>query len=302
MASALMVEAEPRGVDRSIRVDKITASLPPREPKPDWLGKAPPVPGDWSLTFEENFDGSQIDDKTWNIYTSNFWDKRSHFSKRNVILGEDSGNGVVKLRFERRTGHHNDDPSGKVTNYATGFLDTYGKWVQRYGYFESRMKLPEAPGMWPAFWLMPDRGVEAGPQWKRADTGNGGMEFDIMEFLSRWGKNRHTTAFHWDGYGKNHKATGAAVYLRPDEEGYITSGLLWLPGLAVIYANGKEVARWDTPRISDVQSYIKYTAVSGGWDNDPIDDAQLPADFVIDYVRVWQRADLASDVDGYVAP
>ena len=33
--------------------------------------------------------------------------------------------------------------------------------------------------------------------------------------------------------------------------------------------------------------------VTGGWDNSPLDDAQLPADFVIDYVRVWQRKDLA---------
>ena len=36
-----------------------------------------------------------------------------------------------------------------------------------------------------------------------------------------------------------------------------------------------------------------FTLPAGGWDNDPLDDARLPADFVIDYVRVWQRRDLA---------
>ena len=31
----------------------------------------------------------------------------------------------------------------------------------------------------------------------------------------------------------------------------------------------------------------------------PLDDpARLPDDFVIDYVRVWQRKDLASEADG----
>ena len=41
---------------------------------------------------------------------------------------------------------------------------------------------------------------------------------------------------------------------------------------------------------------------TGGWDNNSIDDSQLPADYIFDYVRVWQRKDLASDVDGYKSP
>ena len=35
-----------------------------------------------------------------------------------------------------------------------------------------------------------------------------------------------------------------------------------------------------------------FTLPMGGWDNDPLDDSQLPADFMIDYVRCWQRKDL----------
>ena len=41
-----------------------------------------------------------------------------------------------------------------------------------------------------------------------------------------------------------------------------------------------------------------FTLPSGGWDNTALDDAQLPNDLVIDYVRVWQRKDLASQDDG----
>src|SRR5262249_46266255 len=153
------------------------------------------------------------------------------------------------------TGKHNDDPMGKETAYATGFIDTYGKWVQRYGYFEARMKLPKAPGLWPAMWLMPDRGLAEKDQWKRADTGRGGMEFDVMEYLSRWGPYRFNIAFHWDGYGKDHKQTGSQnIYVEHDKEGYITTGLLWLPGKAAIYNNGRLVAQWESPRISNVPS------------------------------------------------
>lgn len=290
--------------EQSLLVTSVKAAVAVAE-IPGWLGKRPPVEGDWVKTFDEEFDGREIDAKKWNIYAENYWDRSSHFSKDNVLLG----GGLVKLRYEKKRGFHNDDPKKMLaltnpkvseSNYATGFLDTYGKWVQRYGYFEARMKLPSAPGLWPAFWLMPDRGVEAGPQWKRASTENGGMEFDIMEYLSRWGVYRFNVALHWDGYQKNHQQTGSTcIYYQPDKDGYVTSGLLWLPGQLVIYANGREVARWESPRISTVPSHLMFTHVMGGWDNNAIDDARLPDDYVIDYVRCWQRKDLASDVDGF---
>ncbi|WP_269540610.1 family 16 glycosylhydrolase [Cerasicoccus fimbriatus] len=289
-----IVSADAQGGKQVIEI--ISAKLDaPSIQLPEWVGKRPPVEGDWKLTFEEEFKGDTIDLTKWNIYTENYWDKRTHFSKDNVIIED----GTAILRYEKKRGHHNDDPNGKVTDYASGFLDTYGKWVQRYGYFEARMKLPTAPGVWPALWLMPDRGIDEGPQWKRADTGRGGMEFDIMEYLSGWGPYRYNIAFHWDGYGKDHKQTGTEqIYVAHDEDGYITTGLLWLPGYAAIYNNGRLVAEWETTRISDVPADIMFTHVSGGWANVPLQDEPLPDDFVIDYVRAWQRADLASDVDG----
>jgi len=284
----------------SIIADAALADLPA------WLGKKPPVDGDWTQTFDEEFNDPAVDYSKWNIYAHNFWDKRTHFSKDNLILKD----GKAILHYEKKTGFHNDDPTNKETgqtDYACGFLNTWGKWTQRYGYFEARMKLPKAPGLWPAFWLMPDRGKTAYKGHYRVgtalqpgtDVGNGGMEFDIMEFLSAWGPNRYNIAMHWDGYGKDHKSTGSQnTYVRPDKDGYITSGLLWTPGSAIYYCNGKEVLRWENPRVSDLQEYIMFDMVSGGWDNAPLDDAKLPDDFIIDYVRAWQRKDLATPDDG----
>ena len=273
-----------------VRIESIVAEATPAD-LPDWLGRRPPVDGDWSVTFRDEFDGDALDRARWNIHTENYWDKRSHFSKDNILVG----GGVARLRMEKKTGPENDDPKRKSTPYAVGYLDTWGRWAQRYGYFEARMKLPTAPGLWPAFWMMPDRGPATDPQWKRAGTGDGGMEFDIMEHLTRWGPHRYNIAMHWDGYGKEHKSVGTSnIYVQPDRDGFITSGLLWLPGSAAYYCNGRLVARWDNARISRVPAYPILYMVTGGWDNSPLDDAQLPADFVIDYVRIWQRADLAA--------
>jgi len=280
---------------QSLTISAISANAPAPSDLPAWVGKRPPVEGDWVKTLDENFDGDSLDLHRWNIYSSNYWDKRTHFAKDNAIVKD----GKLTLRYEKKTGYHNDDPAGKKTDYACGFADTYGKWRQRYGYFEARVKLPKAPGLWPAFWTMPDRGPEAGPQWKRSSTANGGMEHDVLEFLSGWGPYRYNMAFHWDGYGKEHKSGGTTCgYVVPDKAGFITTGVYWAPGIAIYYAQGKEVLRWESPRVSTVPAFVMFDMVSGGWDNLPLDDAKLPDDFVIDYVRVWQRKDLASPVDG----
>ncbi|NLE42715.1 MAG: hypothetical protein GX615_12910, partial [Lentisphaerae bacterium] len=51
-------------------------------------------------------------------------------------------------------------------------------------------------------------------------------------------------------------------------------------------------------RIVSEQMYVQFQNMLGGWESDPLDDAQLPSDFEIDYMRVWQRADLATPADG----
>ncbi|MCX5682998.1 MAG: glycoside hydrolase family 16 protein [Planctomycetota bacterium] len=296
-AGAVRISAGPGGA-AELTVESIVAKAATVE-LPEWLGKRPPVEGDWTKTFDDAFDGAAVDQAKWNFYGPNYWDKKSRWSKDNTIVG----GGLVRLRYEKKTGFHNDDPKEKRQDYTSGFLETYGKWVQRYGYFEARMKLPTAPGLWPSFWMMPDRGAPAGPQGKRQSTENGGMEFDIMEHLTRWGPYRYNIAFHWDGYEKNHHQTGTTrIYVCPDKDGFITAGFLWLPGQAAFYCNGREVARWEDPRIASVPAGMMFTLPTGGWDNNPLDDARLPDDFVIDYVRVWQRKDLASAADGPQPP
>ncbi len=143
--------------------------------------------------------------------------------------------------------------------------------------------------------MMPDR-EPAGPE--RQDTDDGGMEFGIMEHLTRWGGLRYNIAEHWDGYKKDHKSNGSdKIYCQPDKDGFLTCGLLWLPGQLTYYCNGKAVLHWENPRVSNVPAFFIFYMPSGGWDNDATDDKQLPADFVIDYVRAWQRKDLASPLD-----
>jgi beta-glucanase (GH16 family) len=281
--SAIEVEAE-GDLTHKLQVVSICASVPRPPALPSWLGKRPPVPGRWRKTMSEEFDGPEVDEKLWSIYHPNYWDPTAHFSKENVI----PGGGLLRLRFEHKRGHADDDPTKPETDWATGFLTGTHKWTQRYGYFECRMKLPHAPGMWPAFWMMPDRGPAANHD---EDTAKGGMEFDILEYLARFGPYRYNVACHWDGYGSSHRVCACdRIYVQPDKEGFYTAGLLWDPGEATFYCNGRVVAHWKSPRVCSVPMYILFTAVSGGW-GAPISvtGEGLPSDYVLDYVRVWQR-------------
>lgn len=304
-ANGILISVTPSSGPAQLQITSVIADMPERQPLPDWLGKRPPVTeGEWTQTFDENFDGDTINLNTWNIYSSGAWHigSQTAYSKDNLIVKD----GKLTLRVEKREVHHNDDPQYAKFQYATGNADSYGKWTQRYGYFEARVKLADAPNIFPAFWLMPDRGKDWKPTAKgddkagqRNDTKDGGMEFDIMEQLSIWGPYRHDFGMHWDGYMKYHKAIGTfTCYFQPDAEGFLTVGMLWTPGEVVMYQQGQESARWKTDRISIHPAYFILQNVTGGWETEGFDDTTLPADGIYDYVRAWQRTDLASPADG----
>jgi beta-glucanase (GH16 family) len=63
------------------------------------------------------------------------------------------GGGVATLKSEAR----NCLFSGVNYSYATSEISTFKNYRQLYGYFEARIKFPGVTGLWPAFWMMPDR-------------------------------------------------------------------------------------------------------------------------------------------------
>ncbi len=259
---------------------------------PDWLGQRPPVPGDWVQTLDENFEGDSLNTKLW---TPRFpWDgpqpgQLQRYAPENVTVK----NGRLVIKAEKLAGHENNDSSLGRREYTSGLVQSFDKWTQRYGYFEARVKLPTARGLWPAFWMMPDRGRDSGlDTWKRRDTGNGAMEIDILEHLCEWGPGRNNVAVHWDGYGSDHKQWGSThVYFGPTPDGWHNFGLLWEPGKLTWFIDGKKVIEWENERVSDVASYLKLNIQMGGWAAKDVDLSKLPDVMEVEFVRAWQLKD-----------
>lgn len=257
-----------------------------------WVGKRPPVPGDWVRTLDENFNGTILNDAVWSDKT--WWNgllegQTQRYSRNNLLLEK----GILKFKTEKRPGPEYDDPSLPSRDYTTGLLLTYNKWTQRYGYFEARMKMPTARGLWPAFWMMPDRGPGAGPEgWKRESTRDGGMEIDILEHLTEWGPGRYNIAAHWDGYDADHKQWGdAQVYYGSTSDGWHTWGLLWEPGKLTWYCDGIKKGEFAGERVGSTPAYLILNVQMGGWATRDVDEAKLPDYLQVDYVRAWQRKD-----------
>ncbi|HEY3328916.1 MAG TPA: glycoside hydrolase family 16 protein [Capsulimonadaceae bacterium] len=251
-----------------------------------WVGKKPPVDGDWVQTFNDDFNGTTLDEKLWNNkpFGNGVQTQLQHYSKQNAVVE----NGFLKQIAEKRPGFFNADPKMAPKAYASNYIDTFGKWKQQYGYFEARIKLPTARGLWPAFWMMPDRG-ESFERHERSTTRNDGMEFDIMEQLAEWGPGRYNIATHWDDYGADHKHWGnSSTYYGPTADNFHNFGMLWEPGKLTFYVDGIKKAEQISDRIGTAPEHFILNIQIGGWATTDVDDSKLPDAMVVDYVRAWQ--------------
>lgn len=222
----------------------------------------------WRLVWHDEFDGRALDETKWERIGDSprrdgFWVKDDAYL---------DGKGCLILRTRK------DGP-----RFTSGAVRTRGKFEHTYGFWEARCKFPKQPGHWPAFWLMPAKGL------KDAEVGGAaGAEIDIME--KAWLTEKINHAVHWDGYGAHHKSEAHQAEQPGLNEGFHTFGLWWSPEQYVFYVDGHETWRTNAGGASQAASYVKLTEEIGTWAGD-IAEASLPDYFVVDYVRVYDLAE-----------
>ena len=158
----------------------------------------------------------------------------------------------------------------------------------KYGYFEARLKLPRGRGTWPAFWMMPDKEYT----WPLDG------EIDIMEHVG-YDPCKVYSTIHTEAYNhrKGTQKSGSTVVDDPFDTFHIYS-VEWtaeyIRGLVdgkshFEFVNGKNGDKSSWP--FDEPFYLKLNLAWGGdWGGqEGVDPSALPATYVIDNVRVYQK-------------
>ncbi|MDQ8208689.1 family 16 glycosylhydrolase [Coraliomargarita sp. SDUM461003] len=117
---------------------------------PEPVEPVPSIEGDWELTFEDNFDGTALDGNKWRFATTYAGMPGSGGNNhKNVTVAD----GYLNLKASTDSG----SIGGSSYSNSGCQVSTYDVYRQQYGYFEARIKYPAVKGLWPAFWMMPDR-------------------------------------------------------------------------------------------------------------------------------------------------
>ncbi|WP_162029696.1 MULTISPECIES: RICIN domain-containing protein [unclassified Lentimonas] len=113
------------------------------------LTAAPPA-GTFTLRFQDNFDGTKLDGSKWKV--------GQHVMGIEGVGGNNPNNITVSNGSLKIKATTDNVTFGNTTfNNSGGEISTFMNFNQKYGYFEARVRYPSVKGLWPAFWLMPDR-------------------------------------------------------------------------------------------------------------------------------------------------
>jgi beta-glucanase (GH16 family) len=244
--------------------------------------------GQWRQIFDDEFDGLELDRANWT--TCYWWDDHgcTNLSTKELqwyMPGNvEVSNGVLVLtaRPETVTGY-----KGRSFAFTSGMVTTGRDYKELpraprlellYGQIDVRAKVPSGQGLWPALWLLPSDRKSI-------------PEIDIMEVLGNATKQLELH-FHFRDRQDQVQIEGKSVTTADLADDWHVYGLRWEPKAVVWYLDGVEQWRYtDAANIPDRSMYLLMNlAVGGSWPGPPDGKTKFPAQFLVDYVRIWQRA------------
>jgi beta-glucanase (GH16 family) len=261
-------------------------------------GQVPGSDPHWHLIFEEQFDS--IDPALWKV--ANDFD---HYGEPQVYTHREENvsvsGGELLLRVNRES-YRCSELHGWACNkrwydYTSGWIETREALYVRYGYLESRIRLPHGYGLWPAFWTFVGDSVPG-----RHNAG----EIDIFEMLGDqpptvMGTNMHLA---YCKCGENDcqcdflddpmcpevdpaiLCHGLNVEIPDYSDGYLVYAVEWNPSKIIWYVNNRMVRNSANPGIIDPVRIIFNLAVAP-W-RLPDRTTPFPSAMHVDYLRIYR--------------
>ncbi len=185
--------------------------------------------------------------------------------------------------------------------YTSARLVTTGKGDWLYGRVEARAKVPGGRGTWPAIWMLPT-------DWAYGNWPASG-EIDIMEHVGYDPTKIFGTA-HTEAY--NHRLgtqKGGSVTGNDWETAFHVYAIEWSPTTIDFYVDNQKYytfinqGTWQTWPFDKRFHLVMNLAVGGSWGGaQGVDPTVFPKRLEIDYVRVYQSAELKITGPAYLDP
>ena len=276
--------------------DPAESSDVPAEPTETTATETPEIEG-YNLLWADEFDGDTLNLDIWTRevrepgWTNNELQEYRD-SEENVFVQD----GCLVLKAIKT------EVNGR-NYYTSGKVNSQNKADFMYGKVVIRAKVPEGKGLWPAAWMMPQDEQFYG-QWPKCG------EIDIMENLGQ----DPATSYSTIHYGEPHAEQQGTITL---DEGSFASdfhiySVEWEPGEMRFYTDDTLVLTvndWFTavegeddkpyPAPFNQPFFVQMNlAVGGDWPGNPKKDQDFSnAEFLIDYVRVYQLPEYDTNVE-----
>jgi len=255
---------------------------------------APERPG-WELVWSDEFDYEGLPDpERWSFETGfvRNYEEQCYTRARLENVRVEDGRLIIEGRRERWPNQRYEPESRdwrrerEYAEYTSGSVETRGLFSFQYGRVEVRAKLPEGRGVWPAIWTLGENYPEVG--WPRCG------EIDIMEFVGH-DPNRVHANVHFLRDDEHASQAGYLVVEAPYRDFHVYA-MEWDERHIAFFFDDQEYHRVDLDIAGEGADnpfrrphYLKLNLALGGTWGGEIDDTIFPQQFVIDYVRVYQR-------------
>ncbi len=227
---------------------------------------SPPANGRWQLSFSDEFNGTQLDATKWDYRLgTRFWSEQR---PQNVSVG----GGLLRLALKK-------EASGELQYTAGGIIS---KEQFRYGYYEARLKMPRGKGWHTSFWMMRNRPAKPGGETRY-------QEIDVVEQDSI-APTDYSANFH---LYKPHTSFGYKRMAAPDLSAeFHVYGAEFSPQVVRFYFDGALVHTIDIASVPHNDQQIWLTSIAAPLHKtDRVDDSQLPAEALFDWMRYYRRLD-----------
>jgi beta-glucanase (GH16 family) len=239
------------------------AATPARSSQPPEPMPAGNAAGSWHLIFQDGFNSPALDTVHWSVgwLTAGVTApvQRQELECYDPAQVHPGGGNLDLVLI-----HKPEACGGRTRPFASGLVNTRGKFFFSYGFLEARIWLPgkRRVANWPAFWA-------AGQNWPKDG------EIDVLEGLK--GK----ACWHFINATKVRGNCTTSQFAG----GWHTYGADWEPGSITYYYDGHVMG---TIR-SGITSAPMYLILNNATDPKIGGHVLAPATMQVDYVRVWQH-------------